>query len=208
MSKVFAKRNSNTVAPQPQIRVAKSAYRKILLKRIFTILGYAAVAVFAIYLCFASTIMRVVPTISGAGLVPVKENTYKGGDIPSGETILASTTDEPGDEYLDKLGQAFIPSKNAVVVEVIAGPYASMQWMETGLVTVDGSLTEVFLPEQPLVDDGSAKQHLKSEYLVNCISGDCTPGEGLILPTSSIYGLTISDYGVTEKSETSAKGDS
>lgn len=207
MSKVFAKRKENTEAAPPQIRVAKSAYRKILLKRIFTILGYSAIAVFAIYLCFASTIMRVVPTISGAGLVPVKENTYQGGEVPAGETILVDTVNERGEGYMSKLGEAFIPRKNGAVVEVVAGPYASIQWMETGLVTVDGKLTTVYLPEQPKADEGIAKEHLKSEYLVNCISGDCTPGEGMIVPTSAFYGLTISDYGTTA-SESSTKGDS
>lgn len=207
MSKLFAKRNSEPVTQPSQIRVAKSAYRKILLKRIFAILGYSAVGVFIIYLCFASTIMRIVPTVSGSGMVAVKENTYRGGTFPAGETILVDTVHAQGDGYVQHLKQAFVPTKNAAVVQVVAGPFDTIQWMESGLVIVDGSLSSVYLPDQPKNDDGSNKDRLKNEYLSICISGDCVPGEGVITPKDNIYGLTLADYGVTSN-VTIEKGDS
>lgn len=194
MLQFFNKKNSEPKKRQPQIRVAKSAYRKILFKRITSILGYSLVGVLIIYICFASTIMRAVPTISGAGIVPIKENTYPGGEYIPGKTILANTQFKQDKGHLERLKQAFIPSKNAAVVEVIAGPYNSIKWIESGIVTVDGKLTEVRLSEQPKTSEGKAKERLSAEYLTICISGDCTPGEGVIIKKDNIYGLTILDY--------------
>lgn len=201
MPKLFAS-NGEAVVPSrtPQLRVAKSAYRKILLKRIAAILGYSLVGVFIIYLCFAATIMRAVPTTSGSGLVLVKENTFHGGIIPENVPILVDTKTEQKNDLVERLKQAFVPSKNAAVVKVVAGPHNSISWVASGLVTVDGALTKVHLEQQPLDADNSAKTKLRDEYLTVCVSGDCIPGEGVIVPAKNIYGLTLNKYSSVETS--------
>lgn len=184
----------------PQLRVANSAYRKILLKRIAAILGYSVVGVFIIYLCFAATIMRAVPTTSGSGVVPVKENTFHGGIIPANTSILVDTQSEQKSDYMDRLKQAFIPSDHAAVVKVVAGPYNAISWVDPGLVTVDGALTEVHMANQPLDSGNTAKTKLRNEYLAVCISGDCVPNEGIIVSDKNIYGLTLSKQSANSNS--------
>jgi hypothetical protein len=205
MPKLFAS-NGEAVTPSrtPQLRVANSAYRNILLKRIAAILGYSLVGVFIVYLCFAATIMRAVPTTSGAGLVLVKENTFHGGNIPANVSILVDTKAEQKNDLLERLKQAFVPSKNAAVVKVVAGPHNSISWVASGLVTVDGALTSVHLAEQPLGADNTAKTKLRDEYLTVCVSGDCIPGEGVIVQAKNIYGLTLNKY---PSAETSIEGE-
>lgn len=206
MPKLFAQKSDGAPSKQPKLRVANSAYRKILLKRVFTILGYSVVGVFILYLCFAATIMRAVPTASGAGIVPVKENTFRGGHVPAGVSILVDTEVEQKNDYVERLKQAFVPSKTAAVVNVVAGPHASISWVASGLITVDGVLTDVHVAEQPLEDDQKIKTKLRDEYLAVCISGDCVPGEGIIVSQKNIYGLTI-EKNIAPNVETSIEGE-
>lgn len=205
MPKLFAS-NGEAVAHSrtPQLRVANSAYRKILLKRIAAILGYSLVGVFIIYLCFAATIMRAIPTTSGSGLVLVKENTFHGGIIPENVPILVDTKAEQKNDLVERLKQSFVPSKNAAIVKVVAGPNNAINWVASGLVTVDGVLTNVSISQQPLNADNTAKTKLRDEYLTVCISGDCVPGEGVIVQSKNIYGLTLNKY---SDSETSIEGE-
>jgi hypothetical protein len=176
------------------------------LKRIFSILGYSVLGAIIIYLCFAATIMRAVPTLSGAGIVPVKENTFRGGHVPAGETMLVDTAVEQKNSYGERLKQAFIPSDTAAVVKVVAGPYNSISWIASGMVTVDGTLTDVHLAEQPLDENQKAKTKLRDEYLAVCITGACAPGEGIIVSQKNIYGLTLEQY-ETPSTGTSIEGE-
>lgn len=194
MPKLFAQDGTGATNKQPKLRVANSAYRKILFKRIFAILGYSLVGAFILYLCFAATIMRAVPTTSGAGIVLVKENTFRGGNVPAGVTVLVNTQVEQKNGYTERLKQAFIPSSNSAVVQVVAGPNNSISWIASGLITVDGVLTDVHVSEQPLDDNQKEKTKLRDEYLAVCITGDCIPGEGFIISQKNIYGLTLKDY--------------
>lgn len=207
MPKLFASNGEAVVHNRaPQLRVANSAYRKILLKRIAAILGYSVVGVFIIYLCFAATIMRAVPTTSGSGLVFVKENTFHGGIIPANTSILVDTQAEQKNDFGERLKQAFIPSKNAAVVKVVAGPHNAISWVASGLVTVDGKLTNVHLTQQPLDADKTSKTKLRGEYLAVCVSGDCTPGDGIIVSQKNIYGLTLSKQDISDAGA-SSEGD-
>lgn len=203
MPKLFTPKDGEAPTnKQPKLRVAKSAYHKVLLKRIAAILGYTLIGAFIVYLCFAATIMRAIPTLSGAGVVAVKENTFHGGIIPEGVDILANTTSEQDSDLLGRLKQSFVPSENAAVVRIVSGPYNSIGWVASGIVTIDGNMTEVSLAEQPLNEDGTVKKKLKNEYLTVCVEGDCTPGEGVIIPQENIYGLTLHDYSAPEEVST------
>lgn len=198
MPKLFAQNSTEVSKHQPKLRVANSAYRKILFKRISAILGYSLVGSFILYLCFAATIMRAVPTTSGAGIVLVKENTFRGGHVPADVTILVNTEVEQKNGYAERLKQAFIPSSNSAVVKVVAGPYNSISWIASGLITVDGVLTDVHVAEQPLDSDQKEKTKLRDEYLAVCITGDCIAGEGIIISQKNIYGLTLEDYSISK----------
>jgi len=177
----FSKKDNNG----QEVRVAKSAFAGLLVKRVWGIFGFSLLALFVIYLCFASTLMRVVPTTSGAGLVPVKGNTFPGGIIPENTEILVNVKNEVKTGHFDKLGQAFIPTENAAVINVKAGPNGEVKWMESGVITVKGKMTEAFFFEDP------EKDFLESEYVGVCVSGACKPGEGIIVPKNNIYGVVI-----------------
>lgn len=180
----FSKKEKETTQ---EIRVAKSAFAGLLVKRIGAILGFTVVSIFVLYLCFASTLMRVVPTTSGAGFVPVKGNTFAGGVIPEGTKILVNTSEEVKDGHLDKIAQAFTPAKDAAIISIEAGPNGEVKWMESGLLTVKGEVTKA-----PFSDD-PGKNFLESEYVGVCVKGACSEGEGVIISKKNIYGIVIDD---------------
>ena len=176
------------------VRVSASAVGKVLTQRILKVFGLVLGSMFIIYLLFAATILRVVPTTTGSGFVPVKNITFEGGVMPEGSEILVKRTAPAGKELLDRLKQSFMPMNDGAVVRVIAGPYGKLSWTEPGIVTVDGVVQEIELPQN---SDGSSplddrSKFLEKEYLVECISGACLEGTAFITPNEAIVGSLIS----------------
>jgi hypothetical protein len=163
-----------------QIRIAKSSYVRNVIKRVISISVWSIVFLFGVYLCFAMTIVRFVPTQS-MGLILTKNITYSGGIIPEDAVVLVSKTDEANDSILGHLKNSFVPVSSASKVKVIAGPYGELSWAKPGLVSVDGKLKDTILPEKP-------EEYLKDQYIVECISGDCTEGESFIVSKNNVIG--------------------
>lgn len=172
--------------PQPQIRIAKNVYWRNAFKRLASVFSFLILTVVVIYLCFAVTILRVVPTTTDLGFVPVKNNTHPGGVAPPGSKLLMDLKEPQDEGMLSHVKQAFLMHSDVALVEVVAGPYGKMNWAPGGLVTVDGLPVPVLLEERP------QEEYLKGEYLVVCLGGACVEGEGLLLPASHIIGEPIS----------------
>lgn len=179
------KRSKGKTASQktPQIRVAKKIYYKHSFKTLFSALGYVILVSFVVYLCFAATIIRVLPSYDNdkVHFTPVKNMTYKGGIVPPGEIIVVNTKSEQKDDVFSHLGQAFSLNDGLAEVKVVAGPTGRIVWTPK-LITVDGQPVDVTISEKP------KDEFLKDEYLVKCLSG-CQ--DGFIISKKNIYGQPL-----------------
>lgn len=178
----------------PQIRVANSAASKILFKKILRGLGVAVASVAILYLCFAVTIIRVVPTTS-TGFVPVKNATFEGGKVPVGREILVDVRNPQGSGIIDRAKQSFIPNADAARVLVLAGDIGKLSWAPPSILMVDDLPLPAPMPasedgSSPLGDDPN-DWYLKSEYAVECLSGACPVGELFIIPADHIIGVPL-----------------
>lgn len=169
----------------PQIRVAKNVYRRQIVKRLLKAFTYTFLALLGVYLCFAVTIIRVIPSYGDLPPTPVKNITYPGGILPPTAKVVANLKQEQGDGGFDHLKQAVMPTQDAVLVEVLGGPHGRISWAESGLITLDGAPVDALLKEKP---EG---EYLTKQYLVKCIEGPCVKGEALIIPAGNIYGQPL-----------------
>lgn len=171
------------------INVSKDAYYKATWKRVARIFVYLLLTVIAVYVAFAATIVRFLPTDNyddfGKMFVPVKNQTFAGGIVQQGSQVVVNLEEEQGTSTFDRLKQAFTINRNVALVEVQAGPVGRITWVESGLTTVDGTPMDSLLAEKP---EG---EYLNNEYFAICIEGDCKSGEGLIVPATHIYGEPI-----------------
>jgi hypothetical protein len=170
----------------PQVRIARSSYANMLSTRILKNAALAIVVLLVVYLAFAATIMRVLPTTS-VGLLPVKNLTFEGGLVPPGEIVAVSMTEAQGEEIQDYLAQSLIPHKNVSVVKVIAGPWGTFEWSPPGIIAVEDQIVENVTMEEP------SDEELTSEYLVECVRGACVPGEAYVIPTDHLMGVPLAD---------------
>lgn len=206
MSSPFAKdtdEDNDNVRHTPEVRVTKGMYGRLIYRRLIRILLFAVVVLVILYFCFAATWVRVVPTISGAGFVPVKNVTYEGGILPEGSQVLVDVENEQGIKVLDRLEQAFIPSSSAAKVQIIAGPYGELDWQQPNILTVDGEPVGVPYPAN---SDGSSPidvedPFLKDQYVALCISGSCQPGEAVIIDRSHVFGSVLVNEDVDQEVE-------
>ena len=167
----------------PQVRIAKGTYSSLMATKILKALGFGVIALLVLYLCFAATIVRVLPT-SSIGFVPVKNITFAGGLIPAGENVIVDMQNTQGSEVLDHLKQSVLPNGNAARVQVEAGPWDSFTWKE-GVVIHDQQVLTMEMPNRPESTD------LHDEYLVTCLEGACVPGQGYVLNENQVLGSPL-----------------
>jgi len=171
--------------PNPSIRVSKETYRQAMFKKTLKNVLIIILILFALYLGVAAVMMRVVP--SSAGMIPVKNNTYSGGELPDDSQALISL--KPGEDPvktgpMDRLQQAFIPQKPTALVSVKAGPFGKISWV-AGIFTVDGQ------PITSTIKENSELKFLENQYVGICISGDCAPGTALIFHKDKVMGIPL-----------------
>jgi hypothetical protein len=177
-------KGSSSPKKTPQVRIARSTYSNLLATKILKAAGIGFLLVAVIYLCFAVTIVRVLPTTT-AGLIPVKNITFPGGLIPAGETVVVDMENQQGSTMVDYLKQSFVPNTNASVVKVEAGPWGNFNW-NNGVVVYDEEIVPMAMPEKP------AETTLENSYLVTCVEGACVPGQGYVIHTLQILGQPLS----------------
>lgn len=177
--------SSNPKQPRkaPQVRIARSAYANMLSTKILKASAVGLFIVLIVYLAFAATIIRVIPSAT-AGLVPAKNITFEGGLVPAGEIVVVSMTKSQGSEIQDYLLQALIPQADVAIVKVLAGPWGTFGWAEPGIVAVNGEIADIRMV-QPI------DKELTDEYLVECLRGACVPGEGYILSSTQLMGIPL-----------------
>ena len=178
----FGKKKDPTV--EGSVRVAQGTYQKALVTKLLLQLGLALLALVLVYLCFAATIVRVVP--SSAGMVPLKNNTYPGGQLPVNSQILIRLdgNDPVGSSVRDRLQQAVVPQKPSALVSVLAGPIGRVKWTG-GILTVNGKVMSAPFPTDPHLE------YLNSQYVAVCIKGDCTPGSAIVFEPSQVLGVPL-----------------
>lgn len=167
----------------PQVRIARSTYSNLLATKILKAAGIGLLLITIIYLCFAVTIVRVLPTTT-IGLMPVKNVTFPGGLIPGGENVVVDIEDKQGSTMVDYLKQSFIPSDSAALVRVEAGPWGNFSW-NNGVVIYDEEIVPMAMPNQP------EDTKLENSYLVTCLEGACVPGQGYVVHSLQILGQPL-----------------
>lgn len=176
----FSKKPSGS---QQSIRVSQGTYQKALLTKFLSQLIVAIIGLLLVYVCFAATIVRFVP--SSAGIILTKNNTYPGAEIPEKAQVLISLSDiEVKTGLADRLKQAFIPQKPSALVQILAGPDGRVKWTG-GLLTVNNLPLSVPFPQNPDL------KFLEGQYVSVCLKGDCTPGTSIIFKTSQTIGVAI-----------------
>lgn len=195
---LFARKSSSSemneeVVREPEVRITRGTYARLILRRMMTMTGFLLLGLLVLYLCFAATWIRVVPTLSGSGLVPVKNVTFDGGKIPANVEILVDTEKAQDNGLLSHLKQSFVPSDSAAVVKVIKGPYGEMVWAKPNILTVDGDPVGVPFPgdEEGKSPIDEFNPYLRDEYVVECVSGNCNEGEALIVKRDHVYGVLL-----------------
>jgi hypothetical protein len=170
----------------PSVRIARRTYANMLSTRILKNAALGLLVILVVYFAFAVTIMRVLPTTS-VGLLPVKNITFEGGLVPAGEVVVLSMTQPQGEEITDYLKQSVVPTTDAAIVKVIAGPWGAFEWSPPGIVAVNDQIVENVVMAEP------SDQELTSEYLVECLSGSCVAGQAYVIPSNHLLGVPLSD---------------
>ena len=188
---------------EPEVRITKGMYGRLVWRRLLQFVGFGALALIVLYVCFAATWVRVVPTLSGAGFVPVKNVTYEAGVLPEGAQVLVHRTEAQGTQIHHRLKQAFVPSSYAAEVEVVAGPYGEMKWSKPDVLTVDGKPIGAAFPAN---SDGKSPidpedPYLKNQYVAICISGACTEGEAILFDRDQVYGSLLTKSSINGEEE-------
>ena len=168
----------------PQVRIARSAYANMLSTRILKSVLFTLVTLLIVYLAFAVTIIRVIPS-SSIGLTPVKNITFKGGLAPSGALVVVSMTRAQGSGISDYLTQALVPQADVAVVKIIAGPWGTFGWSEPGIIAVNGKIVNGVTMAEP------QNKKLEDSYLIQCIKGACKAGEGYVIPANRLMGIPL-----------------
>lgn len=176
---------TNVATTRPNMRVAKNVYRSSVVSTLLKVFFYVPLVLAIIYVCFAATIVRVVPTLNEVGFVPVKNMTYPGGMAPQNAVLLVHLDKPQGDGIVDRLKQSFIPSERVALVSIVGGPYGKLSSVK-GEVVLDGKNTRV------RTDIGD-REFLNDEYLATCLKGSCVAGEGVIFSADNIYGQPLTD---------------
>lgn len=176
------KSKKDTGVTPHNIRVSQGAYQKALFKSVAVNLVLALVGLVLVYLCFAATVARVVP--SSAGFVPLKNNTYAGGILPAtAQALILLGEEKVKYGMLDRLTQSFVPQEPAAIVSIAAGPVAREVKWTGGVLTVDGKAMPAPIAQDP------GLEVLADQYIAVCITGDCTPGTLVFFTPEQILGI-------------------
>ena len=173
--------SSENNQPASAVRVARNAYFRIIAKRVSMVVIWTLVSAFFVYVAFAATLLRVVPTGTMGGVL-VREPTYEGGMIPENAVVLVRTSGSAPDNMIGRLQQAFTVQSDAALVRVEAGPYGKITWASPGLTTVNGKRVSVLLTKNP-------GEYLSNQYIAECLQGACDKGSGLLFRADGVLGV-------------------
>lgn len=189
-----------------QVRVANATFAKIVFSKVFRSIGVVFGVIALLYLCFAATIIRVIPATSSAGFVVVKNNTHDGGIIPVNTQAVVDMSEKQGATIPDRLKQSFIPNPNVAVVEILSGKTGELNWTYPNILTVGGVIMEAPMPptkdNKSPINNAEKKVHLMNEYVVKCIKGACVEGQAFIIPETHVLGIPLVANNVKDAMDT------
>lgn len=178
-----------------KIRVDNKSFIKMIFTKILGGVAVAALTLVVLYLAFAATIMRVIPSTNLGGVL-VKNPSFEGGLIPEKAVVVVGYEDRPSG-ILGNLQNTFIPQPVSIV-EIVAGPNGEIKWKEGGITTINGKIIDITLDEKP---DG---KFLSGRYIARCLEG-CNEGEeSVIVYSNQVLGIPlienyrVEDIGVHE----------
>lgn len=171
----------------PELRIAKRLYRRRIARKSLTLIGAAIIVSTVIYLCFAVTIIRLIPT-NNAGFIPIRNLTAEGGVAKPGDQIVVNVIEEQGDSIMDRAKQSTFMTSNAAVVEVLAGPFGKISPGAKNTIAVNGKALNA-----PLVRS-IPNEYLDNQYVVKCIKGNCAQGMAFVVSVKNVYGEPLSKY--------------
>lgn len=141
----------------------------------FAILGL--LMVFLTYVVLATTVFVVMRADSHNAAV--LRNTFPVGQAPADVLVYASSA--PADNTLiGKAEQAVFGVPAGSVVQIVAGPSATVSTDKTGHIVVDGNATRYV----GAVDS----KNLSRQYIAICIAGACKQGAAVMVEQSNIIG--------------------
>lgn len=177
-----------------KVIVSSSALVRILSKKIVRVIGFLIIALGILYLCFAATIVRFVPSTSGTGIQLVKNITSEGGVLDDGKRIMVNPEQVNDHSIESYLQHAFIPSGDYMMVETVYGPYGEFDYdEETGEVIYENEATGLVGNEMNFTGIMEERNDtlLGNEYIALCVSGDCVEGEAYIVDDENITGEVV-----------------
>lgn len=183
---------------QPQVRIARQTYNSLMAKKILKASLLLLLGLVVLYVCFAATILRFIPSIS-MGPVLTKNITFPGGLIPEGESVVIDVYSPRDDSMEEYLKQAFVPQDTYAIMKVEGGPWGGFTWDKSGVVTYEEKVLSMKIPEAvdeegnplgyPNVPSGGTA--LENEYLMTCLAGACNPGQGYVFSAQHIVGQPL-----------------
>lgn len=188
------------------VKVSGAAMAKAVLRRIVRVFLWTLVALFVIYILFAATLWRVVPSTSGTGPVITTTITAEGGHILPDTDVLISTDQESDSSIMSNLSEAFVPSSERAIGSVVAGPYGNFEAVPSDNNSDNESDDEAkydlrFEGEDLGLqisgyqiserEDYERDTFLNEEYIIECVSGDCEVGEAVIVPADYVMGEVL-----------------
>lgn len=181
----------NSELGNDKVKVSSSAIFRSQIKRVIRALVWTLLLFFIIYVCFAATLVRVVPS-TDVGPILTKNITAEGDMIPEGTLLVVDNSREQDGSIGKNLENAFIPSGNYRVVEVLAGPYGEFNVnTDSGsfATSFEGDPLNLSMSETQLEERES--NYLNNEYITRCIEGNCAEGKGYIVNRENIVGEQI-----------------
>lgn len=134
-----------------------------------------------LYTSLAGTLMIAAPSSKGEMTKTwVARGTFNGGQIKPNTFIYASKSHAASTDFMGKVLEGYMGTDNAFVAQVISGPFNKVATDSHGKITIDGKATDH--------SGDVVSRILNNQYLVQCIEGDCVPGEYLVAEYASVVG--------------------
>lgn len=152
-------------------------------KTIITVIMLAVVVGIAVYTSLAGSLMFLAPTVDNDKVTErswVARGTFVGGKIDTGTQVYGSATTLAPEGFIKKALEGYMGVPDAFIAEVISGPIANITTDKAKNILADGKKTGY---------TGEVKDtKLRSQFLAVCVSGECVPGEIVIIESGSISG--------------------
>lgn len=151
------------------------------LKMTMLTIAFIFVILAVLYTSLAGTLMIAAPSTQGdISKTWVARGTFTGGQIKPDTFIYASKSTPASTDFIGKVLEGYMGTNDGFVSQVISGPFNKIATDSKGQITIDGKVTD------HVGNVGS--RILNNQYLVQCIEGNCKPGEYLIADYSSVVG--------------------